>query len=225
VSNGCRQAAGWENTMKWRALPLAVAAMLSATVPAIACKGKNVFFHDGFTATDPGWGLYDKDTVIIGNSSLRLTPAPQHYAFIYYRGAVYDQADVCVDVALQGGSTVPDGDGGLVFASEDYVGFYYFWISLKNGTAGIRQWSASASKYVIPVAPQRVQLNTGPTVKNTLRVTVDGGRTAGYINDRLFTQLAIKPTEVGGFFGLGAARVDNNPASWIFTNFAITNLP
>jgi hypothetical protein len=211
--------------MKCRVLPLAVAALLSATVPTIACKGKNVFFRDAFTATDPGWGLYDKDVVAVGNGTLTLAPQPQHYAFIYYRADVYDQADVCVDTAVQGALPVPDGDAGIIFASEDFVGYYFFWVSPKNGTAGIRQWSSSANKYLVPVAPQRVQLNVGPTAKNSLRVTVDGGRTAAYVNDRLFTQLAIKPTEIGGFFGLGAARVDGNPVSWIFSNFVITDLP
>jgi hypothetical protein len=41
----------------------------------------------------------------------------------------------------------------------------------------------------------------------------------------VFVSLAIKPTEVGGFFGLGAARINANPASWTFANFKITDLP
>ena len=211
--------------MRWGALPLTFAALLSAAVPASACKGRNVYFHDSFNVIDPGWGLYDKTTVAVANGMLRLTPTPQHYAFIYYRADVYDQADVCVDAVAQGASGVPDGDGGLLFADEDNVGFYYFWISPKNGTAGIRQWSASAGKYLVPVAPRVAQFNTAAGAKNTLRVTVNGGQTAAYINDRMFVSLAIKPTEVGGFFGLGAARVDANPASWGFANFTITDLP
>jgi hypothetical protein len=211
--------------MRWGTLPLAFAALLSAAVPASACKGRNVYFHDNFNATDPGWGLYDKTTVAIANGWLRLSPTPQHYAFIYYRADVYDQADVCVDAVAQGAAGVPDGDGGLLFADEDNVGFYYFWISPKNKTAGIRQWSASANKYLVPVAPRAAQFNTAAGAKNTLRITVNAGQTAAYINDRLFVSLPIKPTEVGGFFGLGAARIDANPASWAFANFTITDLP
>jgi len=212
--------------MRWRVLPLAFAALLSPAVPASACKGKNVYFHDSFNATDPGWGLYDKDTVAISNGWLKLMPTPQHYAFIYYRGDVYDQADVCVDAIAQGASGgVPDGHGGLIFADEDYVGFYYFWISPKNRSAGIWQWSASAGKYLQPVPARAAQFNAGAGAKNTLRVVVNGGQTTSYINDRLFVSLPIKPTEVGGFFGLGAARLDANPASWSFANFTITDLP
>ena len=211
--------------MRCEALPLAFAALLLAAASANACKGKNVYFHDNFNATDPGWGLYDPSTVAIANGWLKLSPQPQHYAFIYYRADVYEQADVCVDAVVQGGSGVPDGEGGLLFADEDNIGFYHFWISPKNRTAGILQWSASAGKYLVPVAARAAQFNTAAGAKNTLRVTVNGGQAAAYINDRLFVSLPIKPTELGGFFGLGAARVDANPASWAFANFTITDLP
>src|SRR5437016_2713141 len=75
------------------------------------------------------------------------------------------------------------------------------------------------------VPASAAQFNTAAGAKNTLRITVNAGQTAAYINDRLFVSLAIKPTEVGGFFGLGAARIDANPASWAFANFTITDLP
>ena len=210
--------------MKWAAIGLAAA--LSASTPALACEGKNVLFRDNFATTDPGWGLYDKSTMNIGGGSLKLTPQPKHYAFIYYRGDVYEQADACVTAAVTGESGLPDGDGGLIFASEDYVGFYDFWISPKNGTAGVRQWSEAAGKYLIAMAPQRIQgLDVRVGGKNTLRVAVNGGRATAYLNGRLVIELAIKPSKVGGFFGLGAARVDNAPATWTFDNFKITDLP
>jgi hypothetical protein len=212
--------------MRWGAFGLAVAAALSATAPAFACKGKNVLFRDNFAATDPGWGLYDKNAVKIGAGSLKLAPQPKHYAFIYYRGDAYQQADACVDVTVGAGSGVPDGDAGLVFAFEDYVGFYYFWISPKNGTAGVLQWSDAAGKYLVPMAPQKVQgLGTRVGDKNTLRVAIDGTRATAYLNDRLIVQLTIKAPKEGGFFGLGAARVDDAPATWTFGNFTITDLP
>ena len=54
---------------------------------------------------------------------------------------------------------------------------------------------------------------------------MNGGRATAYLNGRLVIELAIKPSKVGGFFGLGAARVDNAPATWTFDNFKITDLP
>jgi len=212
--------------MRWRAFVLAVVAALSTTAPAVACKGTTVLFRDSFAATDPGWALYDKDTVKIGGGSLKLTPQPSHYAFIYYRGDVYEQADVCVDAAVGGGSSVPDGEGGLLFGSEDYVGFYFFWISPKNGTAGVLQWSESADKYLVAMAAQKVQgLNAKVGVKNTLRVAIDGAKAALYLNDRLVGQLTINAPKVGGFFGLAAARPDQAPVTWTFENFNVTDLP
>src|ERR1700728_4956612 len=82
--------------MRWGALCLAVVAALSAAVPAGACDGSNVLFRDNFAASAPGGALYDKDTVKIGGGSLKLTPLPKRYAFIYYRADLYERADVCV---------------------------------------------------------------------------------------------------------------------------------
>ena len=215
--------------MRWATFGLALAAALSVTAPALACKGKTVLFRDNFTSTDPGWGLYDKSTVAIGGGTLKLTPQPKHYAFIYYRGDVYQQADVCVTAAFAGQpgqSGLPDGDEGIVFGSEDYIGFYYFWISPKNGTAGVRQWSAAAGKYLIPMPPKKVPgLNTDVGAKNALRVVVDGTRATAYLNDRQLIELTMKPSKVGGIFGLGAARVDDAPVTWTFDSFKITDLP
>ncbi len=212
--------------MRWRIWGLAIAVTLSASAPAVACNGKNVFFRDKFTAADPGWGLYDKTTVAIGGGLLKLTPQPEHYAFIFYRGDVYDQADVCVDAAASGGSSLPDGEAGLIFADEDYVGFYFFWISPKNGTAGVLQWSNSANKFLVTMAAQKIQgLDTKVGAKNSLGVTIGGAKATLYVNDHQIAQLTISAPKVGGFFGLGAARVDQAPATWTFQNFNITSVP
>jgi hypothetical protein len=213
--------------MRWGVLGLAVAATVSATAPAVACNSKNVLFRDNFTATDPGWALYDKNTVTIGGGSLKLTPQPGTNAFVYYRGDVYDQADVCVDAtAVGGGSSLPDGEAGLIFAYEDYVGFYFFWISPKNGTAGVLQWSNSANKFLVPMAAQKIQgLDARVGVKNTLRITIKGAKATLYLNDRQVAQLTITAPKVGGFVGLAAARLDQGPATWTFQKFNISAPP
>src|SRR5271168_2814062 len=108
--------------MRWKIWGLAVAVTVAASAPAVACPGKSVFFRDNFTATDPGWGLFDKTTVAIGGGTLKIAPPAGYNAFIYYRGDVYDQASACVDAAA-GGSSLPDGEAGLIFADEDFVGY------------------------------------------------------------------------------------------------------
>jgi hypothetical protein len=211
--------------MRLGGVALAVAALLSAAVPASACKGKTVFFHDDFKVLNQGWGLFDKETVAVANGALKVTPKQGYYTTIYYRADVYDQADVCVDAEALGGAGVPDGDGGMLFADEDHVGFYYFWISPKNKTAGVSQWSESTGKYVYPVPAKLAQYNFTAGAKNTLRVTVKKGQATAYINDRLFVSLAIKAPEIGGFFALRAGRINSNPVSWTFSNLTITDAP
>jgi hypothetical protein len=220
-----RQPTGLEGIMRCAGFSLAVAGALSIAAPAIACDGKNVLFQDNFSTANQAWGLYDKSAVTFGGGSLKVTPQPKHYAFVYYRGDVYEQADVCVDATIGGGSGLPDGDAGLLFGSEDYVGFYYFWISPKNGTAGVRLFSDSANKWLDPMAARKVQgLNANVGGKNTLRVTINGTRADAYLNGQKVVQLTIKPTKVGGFFGLAAGRYGDD-LTWTFSNFKITDLP
>jgi hypothetical protein len=219
--------------MRWVSLGLAIAAALSAAAPAVACGGKNVLFHDNFAATDldkfaktdPGWAQYDPTTVAIGGGSLKLTPSPGKYAFIYYRGDVYDQAEVCVDTAAAG-SSLPNGDAGLIFAADDYVGYYMYWISPKFGTFGVRQWSEKADKFNEAMAAQKVQgLDVKVGAKNTLGAAINGDKATLYLNDKAITQLPISASKLGGIFGLVAGRPDQTPGTWAFQNFSITSLP
>jgi hypothetical protein len=212
--------------MRWAAFGLAVAAALSATAPAVACKGKNVLFQDSFNTANPGWGQYDKNVVKIGGGSLDLTPLPGHYGFAYYRGDVYQQADACVDAVAGAGSAIPDGEGGLVFGDEDYIGLYFFWVSPKSGTVGVLQWAEAGNQWTQPMVAKKVPaINTSVGGKNTLRVVVDGTRAMAYVNDQFVVQLTTKTSKVGGIFGLGVARVGNPPDTWAFSNFKITDLP
>jgi hypothetical protein len=209
--------------MRWKSLGLvvAVAATVAASAPAVACAGKSVFFRDNFTAIDPGWGPFDKTTVAIGGGTAKITPPAGHNYFIYYRGDVYDQASACVDAAVGGGSNVPDGESGLIFADEDFIGYYYFWVSPKSGTAGVVQWSNSADKYLVALAPQKIQ---GLGAKNSLGVTISGTKATLFVNDRQISQISITAPKLGGFFGLGASS-GQAATTWTFQNFDITSVP
>ncbi len=211
--------------MRWKIWGFAIAATVAASAPAVACSGKSVLFRDNFTATNPGWGLFDPTTVAFGGGVLKVSPQPQRFSFIYYRGDVYDQASACVD-AVAGGSAQPNGEAGLIFADEDYVGFYFFWISPKDGTTGVFQYSNSAGKFLVALAPQRTPwLDTKVGAKNSLGVTISGSKATLFLNNHQISELTITAPKVGGFFGLGAARVDQTPVTWAFQNFDITSVP
>ncbi len=212
--------------MSRRACSVFLAAGLSAIAPALACEGDNVLFQDNFATTDAGWAFYDKDTTKIGNGSLKLRPEPGRRAFIVYRADLYERADVCVDVAGGDGSTVPAGSAGLIFAWEDYAGFYYFWVSPRNGTAGVERWSDTAHKWLEPVPARKVDnIKSALGQKNRLRVASSGAHAAAYLNQQLVVEFNIKEPEIGGFIGLEAVRLDDDPAEWTFENFRITDLP
>jgi hypothetical protein len=208
--------------MRWKSLGLAVAlaGTVATSAPAVACPGKSVFYRDNFTTTNPGWAAFDKTKVVIGGGAAKITPPAGYNYFIYYRGDVYDQASACVDTTATG-SVLPDGEAGLIFANEDFVGYYYFWVSPKNGTAGVAQWSDTANKYLVALGPQRIQ-GLGP--KNSLAVTVSGTKATLFVNDREISQLTITAPKLGGFFGLGASS-GQAASTWTFQNFDITTVP
>src|SRR5262249_35936876 len=82
----------------------AVAAFLAS--PAAACMGDKVLFEDHFDQANPGWGKYLKDRVVIGGGAMKVTPQPKRRQFVQYRGDLYGDVDVCVDI------TVPARNGG-----------------------------------------------------------------------------------------------------------------
>lgn len=208
--------------MRWAVLSFAVAAASIATAPALSCEGKNVLFHDNFTTADAGWAAVDSSTVKIGGGTLKLAPAPRHYTFMFYRGDAYQQGDACVNVSADGQSAVPDGDAGLIFGYEDFIGFYYFSISPKTGTGGILHYSTPLGKYQVAVAQQKIQaIDTEAGAKNVLGVTINGARAVAYVNDRAIFQLSVQPSKAGGIFGLMASSGDK-AAVWAFDSFRIT---
>jgi len=205
-----------------RAVWLAAAAVLVAG-PASACMGDKVLFEDRFDQPNPGWGKYLKNRVVIGGGAMKVTPEPKRRQFVQYRGDLYGDADVCVDI------TVPalrsEGAAGLLFGYEDYVGFNFFWVNAPGGLAGIDRWSDTASKWLHPVNSRKVAgLDVSGGAKVALRLTLNGTRAISYINNKEFVQFKVSPTELGGFIGL-EAEAGETSGTWIFNNFKITNLP
>src|SRR5262245_14115307 len=205
---------------KWAVSFTAAAAFMAS--PAAACMGDKVLFEDRFEQADPGWGKYVQNRVVIGGGAMKVTPQSKRRQFVQYRGDLFEDVDVCVEITFPELKT--PGAAGLMFAYEDYVGFNYFWVN-SAGMAGIDRWSDTAEKWLNPVTGRKVpELNTRAGSKVTLRVTLKGARATTYINSKEFAQLRIRPLELGGFVGV-EADAGQTPATWIFSNFKITNLP
>ena len=218
--------------MRRVALGFAVVCALSAIKPAVACDANSVLFQDNFATVNPGWvpDPWSKNSVSIGGGALKIapqlppsaSPGYNYSVFVPYRGDVYERADACADLTLSGGSGMPDGHAGMIFDDEDYGGFYYFWVSPKNGNAGVSRWSEPAEKWVEGMAATKVQ---GLGAKTALRVTVNGTHADVYVNGEQIGQLTVRATKIGGFFGLAASRTYGDASTWTFTNFKITDVP
>ncbi len=204
-------------------LTCAAVALVVATSPSLACKGKNVLFEDNFAEVDPAWDVWDQTKIEDG--ALKITATAEHSAGIFYKADSYEKADICVD------AIVPDvtdpkkqGSASLLFEAQDYGDFYALYVSPAYGTVRVER--LFKHKWLSPVPSRKVDgLNTQPGAKNTLRVTLNGARATAYVNDHKIADFRINATEGGGFVGLNVDGGETAPATWSFKNFKVTDLP
>jgi len=206
-----------------KALAFAVVAAVFVTSPAIACKGKNVLFEDGFTDVDPAWEIGDQAK--IENGTIKITATTGHLAQVLYRADTYDKADICVDAITPGVNDPANlGTPALLFSAQGYDDVYFLYISPPNGTAAVAR--LFKNKWLYPVPYRKVEgIVAQPGATNTLRVTLNGARATAYVNDHKIADFRINATESGGFVGLNVDGGQTAPVTWTFKNFKVTDLP
>jgi hypothetical protein len=204
-------------------LTFAAVALVVATSPSLACKGKNVLFEDNFAEVDPAWDVWDQTKIEDG--ALKITATAGRIAEIFYKADSYEKADICVD------AIVPDvtdpknqGSASLLFEAQSYNDFYALYVSPANGTVSVAR--LFKNKWLYPVPSRKVDgINTQPGAKNTLRVTLNGARATAYVNEHKIADFRINATEGGGFVGLNVDGGESAPVTWSFKNFKVTDLP
>ena len=199
------------------ALLLLVAASAS---PAFACKGPNLIFTDDFATLDPAWGDND-DKFIVGNKQMVLKPAPGGTYGGTYGGALFDDADICIDL------TMPSVKGsvyaGLVFWHQDWDNNYLFVIDAAGMGAILRY---QKGKVLFPANWRKAPSGkTTPGAVNTLRLKLKGGVGTAYINDQLFVTFKGTVPDGGGLIGTFGAAENGAATTWTFTNLKVTDVP
>jgi hypothetical protein len=203
-----------------------VAVLVAATVaaaPARACEGKQILFHDNFAKVDQKWEMSGHTK--IQNGAMLITAQPGHIAPIFYKGEVFDKADICVDAIVPDVSD-PDNLGApsLLFEGQGYDDFYGFYINTTYGAAAISRLLKNKWLHTIPV--RKVDgIVAKPGGKNTLRLTLNGAHATAYINGNKIVDFLINASEGGGLIGLNADGGANAPVTWSFKNFKVTDLP
>jgi hypothetical protein len=206
--------------MSIRLFATALIAMSLASVPALACTGKEIFVDD-FTTAGRGW---QKNTgVSIGGGKAVLTADPGKAKALIYGGDLFEDADICVELSVDK-TRDPEGTvAGLVFWHDDWDNTGMFLIS-PSGRATILRYQKG--KKLTPVSWEATELvNTKLGAVNKLRLTLKGRKQAAYINDKVFAELTMAPPAGGGKIGFESESEEDVANSWAFTKLKITEPP
>jgi hypothetical protein len=192
-----------------------------AAATTAGCTGK-AKLDNALSADDPSWPSPD-DVFSIGDGKIQLTAEADKGAWVQYGGALFDDADICVDISVSG-VTDPSGSyGGLLFwfvDADNYYGFHYD----PAGDASILRMQNG--KLLWPVRWRKVPtLKTGSDAVNSLRVTLKGNSITSYINGQQFFKVNGDQPKGGGQFGFDGFSEKANPNPWTFTNLKITDVP
>jgi hypothetical protein len=191
-----------------------------ASAPALACTGKEIF-ADNFTGAGRGWQKF-KGAAIGGGKAVLAADAGKSTALIY-GGALFENADICVEVTIDQFRDPSGTAAGLYFWHDDWDNTGIFLIS-PDGQATIIRYQKG--KKLTPVAWESTDLvDTKPNAVNKLRLTLKGKTQAAYINDKLFAELTMVPPVDGGKIGFDAESENDASNSWTFTKFRITEPP
>jgi hypothetical protein len=205
--------------MSWKTISGALIALVIASSPALACKGKTVLFDDNFTDPDPAWG--SSENVVIGKGVMKITSDPNTGSAAFYSGDLFEKGDFCVEVTIPELKDAQDTSGGLLFAGQDYTNWYTAMLS-PVGTVYVSR--LVNGKWIQPVPAQKVEgMNTRVGGTNTLRVTLDGPRATLYVNDKKIIDFRV--SQGGGLFGLRAESEGSRTNPWTFSKVKITSVP
>src|SRR5919109_1983737 len=180
------------------------AAMLGAADPALACNGDRLLFEDDFTTHDTTlWGKPDK-SFEIKDGRAQFHPDANHLWWSWNTIFAFDDADICVTIALIETTDPTRSYGGLMFWVKDNDNFYSLDIA-SNGYFQVRR--KLAGKWTPGILPwtQTDALKHGPNQPNKVRVSVKSQTVAVQINDTEVARFRAQPPDHPSFIGLLAA--------------------
>jgi hypothetical protein len=193
-------------------------AVALASAPAFACKGPKVLFEDDFKEADPGWPIDDSIAIASGHLQVR-SPAGEVRG-VMYSGATFEDADMCVDVAVTAARDPTAVVGGLVFWYDDWDNF---WALLFSPEGSATVYRVQKKKALNPVTWRKAAaIKTEPNAVTSLRIAIKGTALSTFINDRPFAAFKGQPPEGGGLVGFWASSEPGAPNTFTSSNFKLT---
>ena len=181
------------------------------------CSG-NVLLSDDFTEVDPAWGLNGTKSTIAGGK-MRIKPDPNYGQGAFYQGALFGNADMCVDITSPE-SRDPYITAGIVFHYTDWNNYIAVLIN-PSGRLGVAL--VDNKQTLFPVAWRDVpNLNKGANVVNSIRATWSGTSLAIYVNGQHIVTgklIGVIGKSIIGFVGYSEKDASN---VWLFDNFVVS---
>jgi hypothetical protein len=206
--------------MSLRLFTGALLAVTLAAAPALACTGQELF-SDDFKEVDFGWP--EQKDAAVGAGKAVLKPAAGRATALVYGGALFDDADICVDLSIGQARDPAALAGGLVFWHDDFNNTSVLLISADRGAALLR-WQKA--KRLDPVAWRAAEsLKPGADAVNSLRDTLKGNAVTVYFNDKVFASVKAPPPDGGGKIGFWAESEKDGPVVFTFSKLRVTAPP
>ena len=184
------------------------------------CSG-NVLLSDDFTEVDPAWSLNGTNSTIVGGK-MRIKPEPGYGQGAFYQGAVFGNADMCVDITSP---ELRDSNisAGIVFHYTDWDNYIAVLIN-PSGRLGVAR--VDNKQVLFPVAWRDVpNLKKGANVVNSIRATWSGTSLAIYVNGQHIVTgklIGVTGKSTIGFVGYSEKDASN---VWLFDNFVVSEPP
>lgn len=184
------------------------------------CSG-NVLLADDFTQIDPAWTLGDAVAIVGGKLQIK---APVGYGnAAFYSGALFGNADMCVDIAMPEARDQTNLSAGLVFHFADWDNNVRVIIA-PNGYMSVQR--TENKETVTPMAWRKVAaLKTNVNDVNSIRATWKGATLAIYVNGQYITTAKLIGLTGKGTFGLVGYSEKAAPNIWRFSNLKIAEPP
>ncbi|HVY20857.1 MAG TPA: hypothetical protein VHA70_12385 [Bauldia sp.] len=185
---------------------------------ALACEdGSITLLADKFDVNSPVWSTTGAVTYTQGLIEMKVKAGVADKIFA---SPLYQDVDMCADMAVTAGSNMPSIYLGLAFWAEDKDNLYTFQIS-PSGVAGVyRLKDGKWSTIVDDVKSEAV--HQGRDKDNTLRIVTNGKDAVAYVNGEKVADFSGEPPTPGQHIGFVAQASDQSTATFHFDNVDVT---
>ena len=216
---------GRERAMKPQVAVLAAVAIISFAIPAFAsgCEGK-ILLQPKFAQADPNWPVSKDETSdeVTQDGKLTIKVFKASTSTVLYRGDVYDDVQICVNVKLVQTGSSDEETAGVIFWAKDYNSYYSLSVA-PDGMIAVSRWAGGRWLFPMPYQPNAA-MKKGAGQINALRVVLRGSEATVYVNDQKIGSVTGQPAEGGSQVGIRAHGTQSTSKNtiWEFSDFVVS---